>query len=182
MSTETVTLAQYAKRHGVTRAAVGRWKARRVITMIGDLVDVAKSDAALAARPQTYRGGKSRDRTRRSTEHAAVTVKSAGLAAAIERKETALAELREFELAKKRSEYCKIETTRRMLEKTFAVLTEIALSTPGKIADECAMQPREIVLAVMQPEVNAMLEGMNSSRAGEIALQAAQEAQNDGAS
>jgi hypothetical protein len=82
----------------------------------------------------------------------------------------------EFELARKRGMFCDVEETCRQLKETFYVVKEIALTMPGKVADPCAMQPREIVLDFLQRGVNEMLLEMSDSAADEIARRAAEEA------
>ena len=53
-----LTLAEYARRHRVSRQCVARWRDRGHLSMAGDLVDATASDAKLAERPRFYRGGK----------------------------------------------------------------------------------------------------------------------------
>lgn len=50
--------SEYAAYRGVSRKTVTGWKQRGLLVFSGgDLIDVVKSDAALAERPQAYRGG-----------------------------------------------------------------------------------------------------------------------------
>lgn len=47
-----VSQADYARQHGVSRAAVGKWKAKGYLVLQGDKVDVAASDAKLRGAKQ----------------------------------------------------------------------------------------------------------------------------------
>jgi hypothetical protein len=67
---ETATRAAFAEMHGVSRMTVSRWLARGCAVLVSgtDRINVAQSNALLAARLPVYRGGKARDKTRHGDE------------------------------------------------------------------------------------------------------------------
>jgi hypothetical protein len=54
---ELVTLAEFARRRGVSRKTTSMWKAKGWLVLRDGRVDVAASTALLNQRPPTYRGG-----------------------------------------------------------------------------------------------------------------------------
>lgn len=55
------TQAAFARRRGVSKAAVAKWKAGGLLSMTAEgLVEVEESEWRLEARPGTYRGGKTK--------------------------------------------------------------------------------------------------------------------------
>lgn len=52
-----VSQAEFSRLRDVSRAMVTKWKAAGLLVLIDGLVDVAASEALLATRPATYRGG-----------------------------------------------------------------------------------------------------------------------------
>jgi hypothetical protein len=181
-TTETMkmTMAAYARRHRVSKVSVSKWVKRGVVTLTNDgLVDVHKSDKRLAARPQRYRGGAAKDKSRPAVKgNGAAEPKPAALQAAIVRKELALAEKRELELAVMKREYVSVEEVCRQVEQCYAVVRERLLSIPGKIADACAMQPREEVRRQLDDEIRSALAEL--SEPAEVARRAAEMEGDDG--
>jgi len=57
-----MSLAEYARRCGVTKSAVTGWRRRGLILVTNGKVDIRVSDARLAARPAISRGGRIRAR------------------------------------------------------------------------------------------------------------------------
>ena len=73
------------------------------------------------------------------------------------RKERALAERHELELARRRGEVCDIDETRRQLETCFGIIRERLLTIPGKLADALAGRTRDEVFAILADEIDATL-------------------------
>jgi hypothetical protein len=73
------------------------------------------------------------------------------------RKERALAERHELELARRRGEVVDIDETRRQLETCFGIIRERLLTIPGKLADALAGRTRDEVFAILADEIDATL-------------------------
>jgi hypothetical protein len=70
----TLSLAAFARLHGVAKATVTGWKQRGYLVLTADgRVDVAASDAMLAARPSTSRGGVTKVRPGKPVEGGGAT-------------------------------------------------------------------------------------------------------------
>jgi hypothetical protein len=169
---ETMTQAEFARWHRVSKVAVGKWVKRGVITLTADgLVDVPKSDKRLAGRPERYRGGKAKDRTRSAAKS---EPKPAALTDAIARKEAALAGKHELQLQIMSREYARVDDLARLVNGVFAVVRERLQTMPGKIAGACSMQRADVVFDLMSREVNDALTELTESAAAELARRAAE--------
>jgi hypothetical protein len=177
MTDTTMTMAEYARRHRVSKVCVGKWVKRGILAMTPEgLVLVTASDERLAGRPQTYRGGAAKDKSRPAVKGPAPPApKSAALAVAIARKEAALAGRRELELAILNSRYVEIEEVCRQVENDHALANEVAHNIPGKYCDSLAMQPRQVVFDILQRAIDEMLSMLRAP--AEIAQRALDEAE-----
>jgi hypothetical protein len=63
-----VTLAAFARMHGVSQACVSGWRRRGYLVLVEGRVDVAGSNANLAARPSVHRGGTAKVRPGKPVE------------------------------------------------------------------------------------------------------------------
>lgn len=106
--------AEYSRHRGVTRQTVTRWKHLGKLVMGGGRVDVEATDRVLDARPPKFRGGTASRRIGDETKAAETNPPEFAEAApwttaeAQRRKECALAQLRELELATKYGELVKL--------------------------------------------------------------------------
>jgi hypothetical protein len=73
------------------------------------------------------------------------------------RKERALAERYELELARRRGEVVDIEECRRQLEACFGIIRERLLTLPGKVADQLAGRTRDEIFLILAREVDETL-------------------------
>jgi hypothetical protein len=56
---QTMSWLQFGRRHGVSQQTISRWRTAGFVVLADDgHIDVAASDARLAARPRRYRGGR----------------------------------------------------------------------------------------------------------------------------
>jgi hypothetical protein len=108
----------------------------------------------------------------RNRTKAVAEVKPATLADTLLRKEKALAQLRELELARKRGELAEVEVMGRLVEQDFAVLRERLLTLPGKLAFILAMRPAAEIQAVLTEEIYEALDALSAP--AEIAARAAE--------
>jgi hypothetical protein len=81
------------------------------------------------------------------------------------RKERALAEKHELELAIKRGQFCAVEETCRQLEHEFSTIRERLLCIAGKLADVLAHRNRDEVFATLSEEVHATLSELSEPAA-----------------
>jgi hypothetical protein len=63
-----VTLAAFARMHDVSQACVSGWRRRGYLVLVEGKVDIAASNARLAARPSVHRGGTAKVRPGKSAE------------------------------------------------------------------------------------------------------------------
>jgi hypothetical protein len=131
--TETMTMAAYARRHGVSKVTVGKWLKRGALRMAGELVDVAASDQRLAGRPARYRGGAAKDKSRPAAKAAK---KPKALVDSLTRKEAANAELAELRLARERGEWISRAEIWEMWSQIMVAVRQMVLALPNKIAFE----------------------------------------------
>ena len=113
------TIKEFARRHNVSKQSVMNWKrAGYVVSTAGGHIDGEASDALLAQRAPTYRGGTTvaaRNGNGHEREHGS-------MADALLRKESALAELRELQLDRESGRIVLVEDAVRILAGTMALV------------------------------------------------------------
>jgi hypothetical protein len=153
-----LTMAGYARYRRVSRFAVSNWKRKGLLTLsAAGLVDVVRSDRALDARPESYRGGRASKRV--VAEASAETSVSGNntLADAILRKETALAKMRELDLAIKENRYVLRQEALEAVQSEYGMVREKLLSIPGKCADRLVGRTRREIFNIIDDEVREAL-------------------------
>lgn len=147
----TATMTTFAKLHGVTRAAVYKWKASGHLVFAPDgKVDVSASNARLDARPDVYRGGRKRTGAPAETapappvsaseseamEVSARDPSSWSTAEAIRRKEIASALLRQIEADTAAGRVIPVSDAEEIWFGFARAVQSGGLSLPGRIAFE----------------------------------------------
>ncbi len=132
-------IAEFARRHGVSRQSVFNWRRRGYIVMTpGGSIDGDASDALLATRAPTYRGGQVGGNPPRNGNGAR---EHGTLSDALLRKEEALAELRELQLDRETGRVVLVEDAVRILAGTMALVRAHLLRlgrTISSRAESCA--------------------------------------------
>jgi phage terminase Nu1 subunit (DNA packaging protein) len=132
-----VRLAEFAKLHSVSKAAVTKWKQRGLLVLTPDgRVDVSASNKRLADRPAVNRG----QLTKGPAASDALT-QSGGdpddawsLSEASRRDRIAVAKLRELELAEKAAKAVAVEDVEREWTAAFAAARAGVLAAPSRVA------------------------------------------------
>jgi hypothetical protein len=164
----TMTMAAFARLHKVTKRTVGIWRDRGLAVMTGDgLVDAAASNARLAARPATFRGGRIRgpsiaepnpQRVAESLNEDAWTT-----AEAARRERVAIAKLRELEFAEKARLSVPIAEVCKAVAAEYAVVRAALLAMPSKLAHRlAAAKTPEECGALVDGEVRAALTALTA--------------------
>jgi hypothetical protein len=130
-SKKFLTRGEFAKAHGVTAKTIVVWARRGYVKFgrDGRMVDVKASEKALRSRPARYRGGKAKG------PHAAATADRT-LNEWTVRKEKALAETRELDLALRRGALIEVALVRQTRDPIIRGLMQRCLSWPGMFAFE----------------------------------------------
>ena len=125
LASAIVSQAEFARQHGVTRKTVTKWKAEGRLVLVGGEVDVAATDARLLdaglgkfRAELTPAGESSGEAKRRYTQ--------------------AQAELKELELAEKRSQMVSVEDVMPILADELANVRSRLMAAPGRLAAELA--------------------------------------------
>jgi phage terminase Nu1 subunit (DNA packaging protein) len=135
-----ISQSDFARRHGVSRNAVSRWKRLGYVVVRQDgLVDVERSEALLAGRPLKYRGGTVKGPSAPTDEQTGERDSSSSdsqcsLVEAARRKEVALARLRELELAEKRGELINAAEAERAWSEALANMKARLLTVPARVS------------------------------------------------
>jgi phage terminase Nu1 subunit (DNA packaging protein) len=79
-----------------------------------------------------------------------------------------------------RGEYVRVHDVAEIVSAEYAVVRERIMGLPGKIADACAMQTREVVETLMADEINEML--IELSNPAETTIVGSKFAEQDGGS
>lgn len=176
-----MTMADFAKRRGVSKPCVSKWRTKGFVVLHDGLVDVAASEALLAQRPATYRGGSTRP-TRPAPVVDAMPVKppeapQAGsmrpgdpstwsTAEAIRQKEIAQARLRQIEANTAAGLIVPIADVAKEVADEYAAVRAALLSMPAKLAHRlAATQTPEEAGALLDLEVRAALAALTRDAA-----------------
>lgn len=160
-------MAAFAKRHGVSKACVSKWKARGLVVLTPEgLVDVTASEARLAARPVVYRGGAVKKLAKSTTAPKFSTMYSDDPATwttsdAIRRKEIAQARLRQIEADTAAGLVVPITNIADAVRNEYAIVRTALLGMPSKLAARlaAATTPQEAG-ALVDVEVRSILEAL----------------------
>jgi hypothetical protein len=130
--TKFCSRSEFARRCGVTRETVSRWARKGLVSLGPDLrrVDVKASEKLLANRPLKFRGGKTKG------PRAADATADRTLTEWTTRKEKALAELRELDLALKRGELIEVALVRQEWGRLMVANRNMYLGAARQIAFE----------------------------------------------
>jgi phage terminase Nu1 subunit (DNA packaging protein) len=142
---ETISKAEFARREKVSKTVVSKWVRAGLPTAGGGQIDPEAARAWLKA--NTSRG---------------VTVES--LTEARSRKESALADLRELELARLRGETVLVEDVGHVLDSAIATSRVRLLAVPQKVAPELALEDnpvkcQELVRAAIHEALHELASG-----------------------
>jgi hypothetical protein len=167
MRREFETLAAFAKRRGVSKACVTKWKRRGLVrTDARGLVDVAASEALLADRPATYRGGSVKTKTtKRSVEadQPGTDPTTWSTAEAVRQKEIAQARLRQIEADQAAGAVVPVSEICRTVAAEYAVVRTTLLAMPAKLAHRlAAAETAAEAGALVDSEVRAALEALTA--------------------
>ena len=177
---DTLTEAAFAKRRGVSRECVRKWKGRGLVKITaGGLVDVRASEKLLDDRPAQYRGGRTkaapatakragkakRDKSKRV---AAVSLDPArwSTSEAIRRKEVAQARLRQIEADTAAGLVVPIADISKVVGAEYAAVRATLLAMPAKLAHAlaAATAPEEAGRLV-EVEIHAALAALTAGGA-----------------
>jgi hypothetical protein len=162
------TQAEFSRQRDVSRKSVTVWKAQGYVVLNDDgLVDVVASNALLAARPTSYRGGVTKDAPAgngsgaRSPDapildeapEAIASAEGWTLAEAQRVKETYLARLRQQEFEENDRQLVRIEEVGAAVDSEYGMVRERLLTLPGKLADR--LSPEQV--AAVRAEINEAL-------------------------
>jgi hypothetical protein len=143
---ETCTLAEFARRRGVSRKTTTTWKQRGWLTMRGNLVDVAASTKNLATRPEVYRGGRTnRDSTNGAAEMEAARERfrhddgTLSIQEAQRLKENYLMKLRALEYEKERHALVPADQVEKVWAQAIANARKHLLAIPSKLAERALL-------------------------------------------
>jgi phage terminase Nu1 subunit (DNA packaging protein) len=140
----TATMVAFAKLHNVSRAAAYKWRRRGFIVFTVDgKVDVAESNRRLSERPDIFRGG--RVKTPRPSSAQLVSAPDWSLAESTRRRQAAMAQLAELELAKASGELVRVADFRMLLGQIAIAARNMMLSWPSRLAvDTPAMTAADV--------------------------------------
>jgi phage terminase Nu1 subunit (DNA packaging protein) len=131
--------ADFAKRRRVSRKTITVWKQRGwVLSTAAGLVDVERSEALLAARPAKFRGGTIKALRAPSPEQVAAAP-DWSLAESTRRRQAAMAQLAELDLAKAGGKLIEVDQVRELWARIVIATRNMFLGLPGKIAFEVPM-------------------------------------------
>ncbi len=165
---KTLTESAFAKRRGVSRACVTKWKARGLVQITADgLVNVGASEALLDGRPAQYRGGRTKTaRIIKPQQSAAVSADPArwSTAEAIRQKEIAQARLRQIEADTAASLVVPIADVSKAVGAEYAAVRAALLAMPAKLAHAlaAATTPEEAG-GLLQSEIRAALAALTAA-------------------
>ena len=129
------TIKEFARRHNVSKQSVMNWKrAGYVVSTAGGHIDSEASDALLAQRAPTYRGGTTvaaRNGNGHEREHGS-------MAEALLRKESALAELRELQLDRESGRVVAVEDVVKQIGGALALVRAHLLRLGQTISSRAA--------------------------------------------
>ena len=192
---EAETQAAFARRRGVSKAAVAKWKSQGLLSVTADgLVEIEESGWRLDARPGTYRGGKTR--SQKTAEVAARTVPVAAVeirsdetleaaadrfvaengapyshAEAVRVKENFLALLRQLEFDVKSGAVVPIDVVMAGIVEQYARVRTKMLSIPTRVAPRAAMlKSADEVRALIEAEVHQALQELTLDGEGHVTL------------
>lgn len=173
-----LTQAQFARRHKVARSTPTGWKHSGLLVFNdAGLIDVAKSEARLRARPAVYRGGATGGRDVGAESEgdqreidAAPDITPNEVAAGVPLDETKwtladAARVREIYGARQRrlefeveeGRFVPIAPARKEFERFVLVIRDRFLTLPGKVADRLVDQTRGSIEATLRSEVHEIL-------------------------
>lgn len=176
---KTETQAAFARRRGVSKAAVAKWKAKGLLSMTADgLVEIEESEWRLDGRASAYRGGKTRaqkvaerETGRRPTiesdespaDAAERIVKETGVpyshAEAVRIKENYLALLRQIEFDLKSGAVVPIDMVIAAIVTEYAKVRNKVLNIGVRVAPRAALlKTSETVRALFDEEAALALE------------------------
>jgi hypothetical protein len=164
-----VRLADFAKLHRVSKAAVTKWKARGLLVLTLDgRVDVIASNKRLADRPAVTRGRLTKGPSTSDVLAPPQPDKPGdpdawSLAEATRRERVAAAKLRELELAEKAGAVVPIAEVAKAVSAEYAIVRTALLGMASKLAHRlaAAMTP-EAAGALVDGEVRSILEALTA--------------------
>ena len=137
MATETIR--EFARRHGVSKQSVMNWKRRGyVVSTAGGHIDGEGSDALLAQRAPTYRGGTTRAASAAGNGNGHGEREHGSMADALLRKEEALAELRELQLDRESGRVVAVEDVVKQIRGALALVRAHLLRLGQTISSRAA--------------------------------------------
>jgi hypothetical protein len=165
---ERESMAAFAKRRGVSKACVSKWKTRGLLVLTPDgLVDIAASEERLAERPAVYRGGATKSQSEPKPENQGSNTTfvsdpaSWSTAEAIRHKEIAQARLRQIEADTAAGLVVPIADVAKAVADEYAVTRAALLGMAAKLAHRlaAATTPDEAG-ALVDVEVRAALSAL----------------------
>jgi hypothetical protein len=165
-----MTLAAFARLHGVAKPTVTGWKRRGLVAMVDGKVDVVASNARLAARPTVSRGGKTK--VRAGAELAVEQAGDAGNPALWSRQEA----LRQREIAQARLAQIEADTAAGLVvpkadivgavRGEYAIVRTAFLGAAAKLAHRLAAATTpEACGRIVDTEVRSILEALTADSA-----------------
>jgi predicted transcriptional regulator len=168
---ERESMAAFARRRGVSKPCVSQWKTRGLLVLSDGLVDIAATEARLAARPAVYRGGRAGNRDRRKSASVSSVAlvddpSSWSTADAIRHKEIAQARLRQIEADTAAGLVVPIADVAKAVANEYAAVRAALLAMPSKLAHRlaAATTPDEAG-ALVDVEVRAALAALTQDGA-----------------
>jgi hypothetical protein len=159
-----VRLAEFAKLHAVSKAAVTKWKARGLLVLTPDgRVDVIASNKRLADRPAVNRG---RPTKGPAAPPSSMSGETWTTAEAVRRERIAVAQLRELELAREAGLVVPKADVVGVVRGEYHVVRTAMLGLASKIAHRLAAATTpEACGALVDVEVRSILDGLTADGA-----------------
>jgi hypothetical protein len=157
-----LSLADFGRLHGVAGATVTGWKRRGYLVLVDGKVDVVASNARLAARPSTLRGGTAKVRPGKPVEPGPA-VESSDPAnwsrqEASRQREIAQARLAQIEADRAAGKVALIEEVTEKVGKRFSIVRARMLTIPSKLASRLAvLNTAEACGTLLDIEIRAAL-------------------------
>jgi hypothetical protein len=170
-----MSLAAYARRCGVTKSAVTGWRRRDLLVVTDGRVDVAASDARLAARPSISRGGRTKVRPGLAPDGTEPPVEQSGAAAnpanwsrqeALRQREIAQARLAQIEADKAAGLVVPKADVVGVVRGEYAIVKAAFLGMAAKLAHRLAAATTPEACGVLvDTEVRSILDGLTADGA-----------------
>lgn len=159
----SITQAEFARRHGVSRAAVAKWKRRHMLVMDGDRVDAEASDANL----KKYRRSRTPaiDRADRRAERIGNAAAPHSLPEALRIKENYLALLHKLEYEQKSAAVVAVANVPRVRNEKLGRVRERLLRIPREAAREVHQAASVVIVQdILTQTIRRALEDLTGCR------------------